>query len=105
MIIFTVVFSTFKISAPFVSTGSTQVQFKPWYLFWTIPYMTMILPSALFLPAIFISFGALLRYLPFLYFGDWDHTFTTEFMTLMIIIPAILAVVVQLLIKRIKFRF
>src|SRR3989338_5462847 len=42
MIIFTYIFSSFKISVPFVSTGSTQVQFQPWYLFWTIPLVALL---------------------------------------------------------------
>ena len=42
MIVFTYLFSSFKISVPFVSAGATQVQFQAWYLFWTIPIIALI---------------------------------------------------------------
>ena len=81
MTIFTYLFSSFKITVPFVSAGSTQVQFQPWYLFWTIPLVALMPKNGLVIAAIAISIGASLRYLPYLYYGDWSHPETFEFMT------------------------
>src|SRR3990167_10397767 len=69
--IFTYLFSSFRITVPFVSSGATQVQFQPWYLFWTLPLFSLIPQMGLVLMAIAISFGSSLRYLPFLYYGEW----------------------------------
>src|SRR3989338_10974841 len=39
MAVFTYLYSSFKITVPFVSSGATQIQFQPWYLFWTLPFV------------------------------------------------------------------
>ena len=92
MTVFTYVYSSFGITVPFVSGGSTQIQFQPWYLFWTLPFIALIPNIKLLIVAIAISFGASLRYLPFLYWGDWSQTGTTNFMQLVTILPPALAV-------------
>lgn len=91
MAIFTFIYSSVKITVPFVSAGSTQVQFQPWYLFWTLPFVAMLPIPSLITAAIMIATGASLRYLPFLYYGDWSHIGTTNFMQLVTVIPLILA--------------
>lgn len=91
MAIFTFLYSSVKITVPFVSAGSTQVQFQPWYLFWTLPLIAMLPIPGLIAVAIVISAGASLRYLPFLYYGDWSHMGTTSFMQLVTVIPLVLA--------------
>ena len=91
MTAFTYIYSSFGIAVPFVSQGATQIQFQPWYLFWTLPFIALIPNIKLIVLAITISFGASLRYLPFIYLGDWSHSGTILFMQLVTIIPPILA--------------
>ena len=99
MAVFTYLFSSFKITVPFVSSGATQVQFQPWYLFWTIPYISMLPMANLIIPALAVSLGASLRYLPYLYLGDWSHPPTNTFMQLVTILP-LLASILILTLKR-----
>ena len=102
MIIFTYIFSSFKISVPFVSTGSTQVQFQPWYLFWTLPMVALLGNRLLATLAIAISIGASLRYLPFLSYGDWSHSGTVLFMQIVLFLPSTL-IAFSVLIKKLSF--
>jgi len=92
--IFTFIFSTFAIKVPFVPGGSTQVQFQPWYLFWTLPYIALIPKRPLIILGILVSIGASLRYLPFLFYGDWSHAYTILFMQAATILPLTLGLVV-----------
>jgi len=94
MAIFTIIFSSIRISVPFVSSGATQVQFQPWYLFWTIPFVALVPNRKLVFLAIAISIGSSLRYLPFLYLGEWSQLGTIEFMQLVTVLPIVLAFVV-----------
>jgi len=92
--IFTFIFSTFTIKVPFVAGGSTQVQFQPWYLFWTLPYVALIPRRPLLVLGILVSIGASLRYLPFLFYGDWAHAHTIVFMQSVTILPLVLGLIV-----------
>lgn len=92
MAIFTYIFSSFRVTVPFVSSGATQVQFQPWYLFWTLPLIAILPKLSLVIMGIAVSAGASLRYLPYLYNGDWSHQNTTEFMTAVLIIPLVLSI-------------
>ena len=92
--IFTFIFSTFAIKVPFVTGGSTQVQFQPWYLFWTLPYIALIPKRYLLILGILVSIGASLRYLPFLFYGDWSHAHTILFMQAVTILPLTLGLIV-----------
>lgn len=98
--VFTYIFSSFRVTAPFVSGGATQVQFQPWYLFWTIPFVALMPKLALFTVAIALAFGAFLRYLPYLYYGDWSQPGTVTFMQTVTLLPAALVVIIQL-VKRV----
>lgn len=104
MAVFTITFSTFRITVPFVSSGATQVQFQPWYLFWTIPFIALVPQISLIILAIGVSIGALLRYLPFLYYGDWSQPGTTLFLKQATLIPIImmLLIIIYLNAKRKK---
>lgn len=105
MTIFTFIFSTFPIKVPFVPGGSTQVQFQPWYLFWTLPYIALLPVWPLIILGLSISLGASIRYLPFLFYGDWSHHNTILFMQTVTILPLILglfAVIFKKLQKNIK---
>ena len=96
--IFTYLFSSFRITVPFVSSGATQVQFQPWYLFWTLPLFSLIPQMGLVLMAIAISFGSSLRYLPFLYYGEWSQPGTVQFMQFVTIAPLIAAITISVLV-------
>ncbi len=99
MAIFTYLFSSFKISAPFVSSGATQIQFQPWYLFWTLPFVALIANTWLSIFFIALAIGASLRYVPFIYYGDWSHRGTVEFMTIATLAPTFIIGLVFLLYK------
>lgn len=102
MAVFTYIFSSFRINVPFVSSGSTQVQFQPWYLFWTLPFISLI-PKRLFLSiGVAISFSALLRYLPYLYNGDWSHQGTIAFMKSITLLPPLLVIIFLAITKILK---
>lgn len=99
MAAFTFLYSTFRITVPFVSAGATQVQFQPWYLFWTIPFIAFI-PNPLYVAvAIILAIGSMLRYLPFIYFGDWSTPGTIQYMRLVTILPALVALSVVAVLK------
>src|SRR3990172_12450907 len=98
MAVFTYLYSSFKITVPFVSSGATQVQFQPWYLFWTLPLFSLIPQMGLVLMAIAISFGSSLRYLPFLYYGEWSQPGTVQFMQFVTIAPLIAAITISVLV-------
>src|SRR3989338_1252747 len=102
MIVFTYLFSSFKISVPFVSAGATQVQFQAWYLFWTIPIIALIPGKNLLILGTSICFGASLRYLPFLYYGDWSHADTIQFMQIVLFLPLTL-IAFSVLINKLSF--
>ena len=102
MIVFTFFYSSIKISAPFIPLGSTQVQFQPWYLFWTIPLVVLIPRITLLMLAAAVCFGASLRYLPYLYYGDWSHPGTTIFMQSIVILPSIFTAIALLFKKYFK---
>lgn len=87
MAVFTFIYSSFGITAPFVSSGATQVQFQPWYLFWTLPFIALVPRIAFAAVAIALSVGAALRYLPYIYYGDWSTPGTTGFMWAATVIP------------------
>lgn len=93
MILFTYIFSSFRFSVPFVSAGATQVQFQPWYLFWTLPYVALLTNIRVGILAIAVSLGASFRYLPFIYYGDWSHPGTTEFMQVITFLPAVIILI------------
>lgn len=90
MAVFTYLFSAFRITVPFVSSGATQVQFQPWYLFWTLPFIALLPKTILIATGIALAVGATLRYLPYLYYGDWSQPGTITFMQLVTVTPPIL---------------
>jgi len=93
MAAFTYLFSSFRITVPFVSAGATQVQFQPWYLFWTLPFIALLPKFNLISIAIALSIGASLRYLPFLYYGEWSKNGTQEYMQFITLAPLLIVAV------------
>jgi hypothetical protein len=52
----------------------TRREVMPWYLLWIIPYAALIPGDfVLTIASIGASLGLLLRYAPYLYFGDWNN--------------------------------
>ena len=80
MAIFTFFFSSFNITVPFVSSGATQTQFQPWYLFWTLPLVAVASSIELIILGTAVSLGSAIRYLPYLFTGEWTHPGTLLFM-------------------------
>jgi hypothetical protein len=51
----------------------SQREVLPWYLLWIIPFVALLPRSkALFTVTVGASLGLLLRYVPYLYLGNWD---------------------------------
>jgi len=100
MAIFTYLFSSFRITVPFVSAGATQVQFQPWYLFWTLPFVALLPRLNLVMISITLSVGASLRYLPYLFYGDWSHPNTINFMQAVTVAPLILTLFIVIFFDR-----
>lgn len=96
MAAFTYLNSSFRITVPFVSAGATQVQFQPWYLFWTIPFIALLPKLPLIIIASAICISASLRYLPYLYYGDWSQPGTVSFMQIITVAPPILLAIALL---------
>lgn len=88
---FTFIFSTLRITVPFVSSGATQTQFQPWYLFWTLPLLSLVPNLYLIAIGTSVSIGAVFRYLPFLYYGDWSHPGTISYLKIITIISFVVA--------------
>ncbi len=84
LILFTFIYSTIGNQIPFIPTSSIQAQFQPWYLFWTLPLATLLRSKSVAIVSIIVAFFAMLRYLPYLYYGVWDKPYSTQFMTLTI---------------------
>src|SRR3989344_2351550 len=80
MAIFTFFFSSFNITVPFVSSGATQTQFQPWYLFWTLPLVAVASSIELIILGTAVSLGSAIRYLPYLFTGEWTPPGTLLFM-------------------------
>jgi len=102
--VFLVVYSSVGIKTPFVNQGSIQTQFQPWYLIWVLPLISLIPSPNLIAAATALSIGASLRYLPFLYYGDWSHPYTILFMQLITILPAISISIYLLISKKLLLR-
>ena len=48
-------------------------EIQPWYFLWVLPFIALNIKNWLMLVSVFLSFGLLLRYAPFLYYGHWDY--------------------------------
>lgn len=96
MAVFTIIYSSIKISVPIVSSGSTQVQFQPWYLFWTLPFLTLVPKRLTFMALVILSFFASLRYYPNLLNGDWSQPGTITYLKNIILLPMALVILVYI---------
>lgn len=99
MAAFTVIFSTIGITVPFVSTTGLQIQFQPWYLFWTIPFVVLIANRQTAILIIILCASASLRYLPYILHGDWSQPGTIEFMRNITFVPTLIIATVFLIKK------
>lgn len=50
----------------------TKIEIQPWYLLWVFPFVLLAGYQFFYPILIGLSLGLLLRYLPFLYLGDWN---------------------------------
>ncbi len=51
----------------------TQREIQPWYFVWTLPFVVLLRKNEIVISLIVgLSVGLLLRYVPFLYLGNWD---------------------------------
>lgn len=99
--IFIFIISTQRINLPFFSS-STQTQFQPWYLLWVMPLVALIGTTEILILTISLCFFSFLRYLPFIYLGDWNHKGTVLFMELVLIIPTLPMAMILVIKKLIK---
>lgn len=99
--LFTIIYSSVRITVPFVSSGATQVQFQPWYLFWTLPFIALIPEKGFILIATVLAIGSMFRYLPFIYFGVWSQSGTVGYMQFVTIAPFVVSI---LMIATLKFK-
>lgn len=54
--------------------ASQRTNFQPWYLLFVLPFASLVSNKYyFFIPSIFLSLFAIMEYLPFLYFGNWDN--------------------------------
>lgn len=105
MITFTIIYSTVHLTVPFVNSGSIQVQFQPWYLFWILPLLALVPSGPVVIISVVISFFAAMRYLPFLLNGNWSQPGTIEYMRNVTILPLIATFIVIAVFRKIKVNF
>lgn len=56
-----------------IIAASIRTQFQPWYLLYIFPFASFFAKKDIIIISfMLISFAALLLYIPFLYFGNWD---------------------------------
>ncbi len=69
------IFLTFIVAMLFALVAAIlRTQFQPWYLLFVLPLASLIAHKQYILvPTIFVSFGALLNYVPYLYLGNWNY--------------------------------
>lgn len=68
----------------------TQIELQPWYTLWFLPFFFLVKPPR-YLLALLIGFslGVLLRYVPFLWQGDWNGMANTVMLSVTLITPVI----------------
>lgn len=68
----------------------TKIEIQPWYTLWFLPFLIIIKPPKYILWLITgFSLGVLLRYVPFLWQGDWNGMATTVKLYVTLITPLI----------------
>lgn len=94
---FTIFYSNFQIQVPFISSSGLQVQFQPWYLFWTLPLAALIANSSMIILFLTTSASVFLRYLPYIFYGDWSQPGTIQFMQYVTVLPTIFVGAIMLI--------
>lgn len=102
MAAFTIFYSNFQIHVPFISSSGLQVQFQPWYLFWTLPLAVLIANTSIIVFIITISISVAMRYLPYIFYGNWSQPGTTQFMQYVTVLPTLF--IGTVLLMKILFR-
>jgi hypothetical protein len=81
---------------PLLTERSTY--FHPWYLVWVVVFLPFLQPRVLQLLLIFFSISSLLRYLPWLYVGEY----TAEVLQNRVLITWVFPVILWILYRRIR---
>ena len=71
----------------------TRLQLQPWYTLWFLPFFILVkLPKSLLILLIGFTFGVLLRYVPFLWQGDWNGLAPIIMLYVTVLTPVIVLV-------------
>ncbi|GIW61518.1 MAG: hypothetical protein KatS3mg089_0370 [Patescibacteria group bacterium] len=83
-----------------------RTQFQPWYLLFVIPLASLVTQKKYILvPTIFISFGALLNYAPYLYWGNWNDPVPKIIFFINLLAAMLASISICWLLVRKKFNF
>ncbi len=77
----------------------TRVELQPWYFVWFFPFLVLSGWRALKIIAVGFSAGLLLRYVPYLFWGNWDSP-VPMYNLWLTILPVLLSMVVAVLYER-----
>jgi len=73
----------------------TKIEIQPWYFLWLLPFISLLKPNKyIFAGTVGLSLGLLLRYLVFIYFGNWGGIGVPLRNSLTIISPIVLVLIV-----------
>jgi hypothetical protein len=56
-----------------LAVSIVKMEIQPWYYIWVFPFMILSGWNFFWPISVGLAFGLLLRYLPFLFFGNWDN--------------------------------
>lgn len=78
----------------------TKYELQPWYLLWILPFVSLLKPNKYIVSiSIGASVGVLLRYVFFLYLGNWDEVLYRNILT---IAPILISIIVAFVWSRKK---
>lgn len=73
---------------------ATQIEIQPWYTLWFLPFVIFLKPSKYILWFVVgYCLGVLLRYVPYLWQGDWNGTATLIKLWVTILTPVIFLII------------
>ncbi len=82
----------------------TKLEIQPWYFLWVLPFACLLKPNRYIIALIIgITFGLLIRYAEFLFYGNWDDVILRNSMTIAaILFPISLVCIYDFLPKNLK---
>lgn len=97
-------FSIFVIMVIPVVAASMRTNFQPWYLLYVIPFASLLVNHYyVFIPSIVFSVVAVLYYVPFLYYGNWNDP-TPVILYLLLLLGAVISLFLLLLFSKKKLQ-